>query len=68
MATDALRCPKVARSIGLESTFGIFATFGACIAFVSVASVVAHACRHEELFAKKESPEGPDSLPESYHE
>lgn len=66
MTTDALRCPKVARSIGLESTFGIFATFGACIAIVSIASVVAHACRHEEC-GKKESPEGPDSLPESYH-
>ena len=63
---DALRCPKVARSIGLESTFGIFATFGACIAIVSVASVIAHAFRHEEC-GKKESPEGPDSLPESYH-
>lgn len=63
---DALRCPKVARSIGLESTFGIFATFGVCIAIVSVASVIAHALRHEEC-GKKESPEGPDSLPESYH-
>ena len=64
--TDALRCPKVARSIGLESTFGIFATFGACIALVSLASVVAHIFRHEEC-GKKESPEGPESLPESYH-
>lgn len=65
-ATDALRCPKVARSIGLESTFGIFATFGACIAIVSLASVVAHIFRHEDC-GKKESPEGPESLPESYH-
>lgn len=64
---DALRCPKIAHSIGLESTFGIFATFGACIAIVTVASVIIHAFRHEEC-GKKESPEGPDSLPESYHE
>lgn len=66
VVTDVLRCPKVARSIGLESTFGIFATFGACIAFVSLASVIAHVLRHEEC-GKKESPEGPESLPESYH-
>lgn len=66
--TDTLRCPKVAQSVGLESTLGIFATFAACILAVSAVSVIGHMCRHEDLFAKRETPEGPDSLPESYHE
>ena len=62
-----LTCPPTVESIGLESTLGIFVAFGACISFVSLVAIIVHVYRHED-FGKKESPDAPNSLPESYHE
>ena len=60
-------CGQEAKSITLNETLGVFVSFGACMAFLSLMAVAMHATRHENFCAKKQNPESPDSLPESVH-
>lgn len=60
-------CVPEAKSITLNETLGVFVSFGACMAFLSLMAVAVHATRHENFCAKRRNPESPNSLPESVH-